>query len=388
MVNRRHVVGPVLGALATLLFFAADLPAQRRNLYDTPPGDGPAGQPGSNGGDRPAPPPAFQSGAPYAGGYSGYSPVAPAPVGPSYVPYTPGYSGYPYQQSRYGSYLQGVASVTTATGEYYNQIQQARITREQSRQMALDTQRKQIEQEMWYESIRPTAPRLKAQEKATDLDWARNSAQNTEIWSGRTLNVLLKSVLSTPSPGQGPNISLSETALRGLNLTDGTTRGNLSLSTRDEGKITWPETLQGPSFDEVRDRFGKNFAEASRVATTSGPPSRALMNSLRGDLKKMEEQLEDQVTNESISGYIEARRVLNQVKNNLKGLSDPKLCKSCHANWRKNVRNVSDLVAYCLKNGLEFGPAVGGSESSYTATYYALRNYERGVTRQLTTRAD
>src|SRR5262245_29956568 len=32
----------------------------------------------------------------------------------------------------YGSYLQGVANVIEATGQYYNQIQQARITRELS----------------------------------------------------------------------------------------------------------------------------------------------------------------------------------------------------------------------------------------------------------------
>ena len=34
----------------------------------------------------------------------------------------------------------------------------------------------------------------------------------------------------------------------------------------------------------------------------------------------------------------------------------------------------------CLKNGLQFGPAVAsGDEPAYTAAYYAIRNYERGV---------
>jgi hypothetical protein len=319
----------------------------------------------------------------------GYANTAPPP--PAIIPY--GSFGAPFSNSGYGGYgwgyqnptgaaLQGYASVTAATGQYYNQIQQARITREQSRQMALDTQRKQIEQEIWYESVRPTAPKMMAQEKASDLDWARNYAQNTEIWSGRTLNVLLKSVLNTSYPTRGPNIPLNEVALKGLNLNDGTTRANLSLA-KDEGKITWPEALAAESFDSIRDSFSKDFEAATRQASTSGPPPRATMNKIRGELKKMEDKLEDQVTSLDINRYIEARRLIKQLKENVNGLSDPKVCKACHASWRKNVRTVGDLVGYCLKNGLQFGAAANGDEPSYTVTYHALRNYERSITREL-----
>jgi hypothetical protein len=271
-----------------------------------------------------------------------------------------------------------LASLTSATGQYWNQIGQAQLTREQYRQSKYDTERKRIEFEMWYETVRPTAPRMLKAEQASDLDWARNYAQNTEIWSGRTLNVLLKSVFKSPRPTSGPNIPLDTTALKGLNLTDGTTRANLSM-TRDEGKINWPEALQAESYDEVRDRFSKTFEAASRQVNSTGPPSRAMMTSLRTDWKTMSDKLDDQVADLAPSRYIEARRLLNQLKETVNGLADPRLCKACHVDWRKNVRSVAGLVNYCLKNGLQFGPAVSGEEPSYTVTYYALRNYERGL---------
>jgi hypothetical protein len=374
--------------LALLLLCTSAVTAQRRNLY-SPSGDPsqpPADYvPDPGGKTASTMPPRY--GSPYAGGYSGYglttTPSAPviiqAPSTQGTVPYgswgTP-YYNYGYQ-SPAGSYLQGLASMTSATGQYYQQITQARITREQARQASIDTNRKQIEYEMWYESVRPTAPKMLKQEQATNLDWARNYAEKTEIWSGKTLNVLLQSVLRTPNPTQGPNIPLNDTALKGLNLTDGTTNGNLSL-TKDEGKIYWTDGLMGEAFDPVRDRFSKNFEAATRAAHSSGP-SRKLITGLNADLKSMEETLADQVAAMSPTDYIGARRLLNQLKDNVKGLGDPRLCKACHGDWRKNVKTVSELVGYCLKNGLQFGPAVAGDEQSYTITYYALRSYETAL---------
>ncbi|MBY0232797.1 MAG: adenylosuccinate synthetase, partial [Gemmataceae bacterium] len=82
------------------------------------------------------------------------SPFA-GPYGLSTVPYTGNYIP-PYAQpyydlstlSRldpYSGYLQGLAAVTSATGQYHKAIQEAKITREQSRQMAYDTMRKRVQ---------------------------------------------------------------------------------------------------------------------------------------------------------------------------------------------------------------------------------------------------
>ncbi len=94
----------------------------------------------------------------------------------------------------------------------------------------------------------------------------------------------------------------------------------------------------------------------------------------------MENLLDSQIANLSPNQYIGARRVLNQLKTTIKGLSDPLLLKACNDSWKQSVHNVSDLVGYCMKNGLQFGPAVvPGDYPCYSSTYYAIRNYEREV---------
>jgi hypothetical protein len=296
----------------------------------------------------------------------GYSP-------PSFTNYYPPFTYVPPQ----GAALMGLASLTSAQGQYWNQIEQARITREQANQASFETAKKRVEAALWYESIRPTAPKMLAKQKETDIDWARNHAQNSEIWSGRTLNVLLRSILASPDPTRGPNIPLDESTLRGLNLTDMTTRGNLALA-KDDGKIFWPEALQEAGYDEARDRFSKNFDRAIKSVQNGEQPAIPVVRDLRNDLKALETKLDDQVRDLAPSRYIESRRTLNKLKDTIKGLSDARICKSCNASWKKNVRSVSELVAHCMKNGLEFGPAAApGDEPSYTAAYHALRNYER-----------
>src|SRR5205085_7941302 len=160
------------------------------------------------------------------------------------------------------------------------------------------------------------------------------------------------------------DVPFSETALQGINLTDGTTRGNLSL-TKDEGKIEWTDSLEETPYDEARNRFSKNFTQATQMVQSGKQPPRPLRKDLDADLRKMEDTLDDQVRDLSPSRYIESRRLLNQLKDTLRGLSNARVCKACHADWKKEVRTVADLVAYCAKNGLEFGPAVApGDEAS------------------------
>jgi hypothetical protein len=337
-----------LAGLAALLLFPFGAHAQRRLLY--PPLASPR-----------------YGAAPFVGGFSSW------------------YWGYPlHPVSTYAQVLQGYAALTEAQGQYWNQIQQARLTREESRRSALDTQRQQVEFELWYESVRPTAPRLMKARQASELDWARNYARNTEIWSGRALNVLLRSILQAPRPTEGPHIPLSETTLRGLNLTDGRTRANLSMA-RNEGRISWPEALAAEPFDTIRDRFSKEFAAATHQALTSGPPPRDQVNRLRQDLQALEDKLNDQVSDLAPSRFIESRRLLNQLRNNVQGLAEPRVVQAYQIDWRNNIRTVSDLVAHLLKNGLQFGPTAPGDEASYSAAFLALRQYEDALSTSLST---
>jgi hypothetical protein len=222
------------------------------------------------------------------------------------TPYIGGMGGWGWPGARYpgfgpggvgfgvGQALQGAAALTRAQGDYWNSIQQARILREQSRQMAIDTQRKQLEWEREYEESRPTAQQLIAQRQATDLERARENASNTEIWSGRTLNILLHSILRTPDPTQGPYIPLDPNVLRGLNLTDPQVRGNVALA-KDQGRIAWTEALQDAAFDTVRGRFSRTFAAAMKSVESGQPPAVETLRELRADLQTLNDKLEERV---------------------------------------------------------------------------------------------
>ncbi len=191
-------------------------------------------------------------------------------VAPGYYP------GYPTYLPPNAANLQGLASLTQAQGDYWKSIESARITREQSRQMSLDTAKQRVETERWYEATRPTASSMMARERSNDLKWARNYAQNTEIWYGNTLNVLLNSILNTPNPMRGPNIYLDDSTLKGLNLVSKSSNGNLALA-KEDGNISWTEALQDAAFDEPRDRFSTNFKTAIRSAQMGNqPPIKAL----------------------------------------------------------------------------------------------------------------
>ena len=135
--------------------------------------------------------------------------------------------------------------------------------------------------------------------------------------------------------------------------------------------------MRSPS---ARDSFSKNFAKATEYVNSGKQPEVKLLRDLRNDLKRMDDKLEDEVASLAPSRYIESRRLLNQLKDTVTGFSNPRLVKAANKDWRKGMRTVSDLVTYCLKHGVEFGPAAApGDYPAYTATYYALRSYEREV---------
>lgn len=279
----------------------------------------------------------------------------------------------------YGAAMQGLASYTQAAGQYQGQIQDARMTREQVRQTQLDTKRQQVEYELWYEGVRPTAPKMIQAERRTDLDWARNDPPRTEIWSGKTFNVLYRSITGAVNPLGGPTIRIEPDILRGLNFNDGTTRGTLSL-VKDTPKIEWTEVLQEKPFDDVRDRFVKSFNAALKIAEEGTTPSREVMGELRGDLKAVDDKLEDMVRDLSPDQYIESRRLLNQLNNTVRGLTNPRVVRASQQSWKKDINTVADLIGYMMRNGLQFGPtAAPGDEPSYTAFYFVLRSYERGL---------
>jgi hypothetical protein len=309
------------------------------------------------------------------------SPTGAGFSGPYGMPYYPFYGGpgLAGPGMGYGFALQGLASYTSAAGKYWGDIEQARILREQSRQMYLDTQRRRIQFEQWYETVRPTAPKMMAAERATELELARKAPGETEVLSGRTLNVLLRSIQSAGNLNRGPNVELAEDALKHINVTGGASAGNVGML-KDGVKLAWPEGLQGEGFDTASKRLTRNLKLAVDTLKDREPVAAGTMKDIRGDFKSLNDKLNESADDLSPSQYIEARRFLNQLSAAIKALSDPNVAKYFNNTWNARGSNVAELVSNMTKEGLTFAPAAPGDEAAYRAMYNALRTFEVGLT--------
>jgi hypothetical protein len=317
-----------------------------------------------------------------------YSQVPPYALG--YNPYVrgwafaPGFNPWgvvPYYGSwnPYAGVLSGYADLISATGQYWNDIQQARIAREKSRREAMQTNRMRLQQEIEYERMRPTALSMRAREQRTDIEWARNFASNTEIWSGRALNVLLKSAIDSGRIDEGPNIPLHSDTLKGINLRERGSVGNVGLL-KNGPKLQWPMALQEPWFDTARASFAKNLDEALHQLPSSEGLQRKTFRALEADLKKLNRILEENVSNLSTSDWIRGRRYLNELRSVVRGLSDPRVRVSFDRSWVNKVGSVGGLVRYMKDRGLDFAPAAApGDYPLYTSLYYSLRSFEMAV---------
>jgi len=302
---------------------------------------------------------------PYGGGY-GYSPYYPIDLGPV----GGGLLGYGYS-------LQGMASLTSANANYWKETQNARLLRERARQESLNTERRRIEMQQWYDTVRPTAVSMRTREMASDLDSARRAATDSDILSGRALNTLLDSIQKTGKLSGGPAVPLEEDVVRRVNVTGGTS-GNVGLL-KDGGKLNWPEGFQGEQFEEPRKRLTRNIALAVQTLKDGEAVRPDVVRDIRADAKTIAETLDETANDLSPPQYIEARRFLRQLENAVAALADPKVVNYFNNNWQARGKTAAELVAHMTRNGLRFAPAAAGDEAAYRAVYQALRAYEAGL---------
>jgi hypothetical protein len=326
---------------------------------------------------------------PYGGGYSlsttgGYG-------GSGYG----GYGGYGYgdPSSPYGGTLQGLASLTQAQGNYQIQIQTARLLREQARQANIDTARKQLQFEAWYESMKMTAPKMREIEAATELDRARKDPPAGEVWSGKSLNELLRSIRKAGRNNlkNGPQVDLSDVSLENVNLTDQSGQGNASLlKAEKDGKLAlhWPAAFENPTFAKTAERLTQSLSEAVAAIKKKEKPAETTLKDVRNDYKTLSDKVAETASTDELSPsqYIEAKRYLRQLDQAIKALSSGPKASKYFDDWRAKGKTVAELVDHMMTNGLEFAPAASGDEAAYSALYQALRAYENGLQVAMTSR--
>jgi len=238
----------------------------------------------------------------------------------------------------YGATLQGMSSLTQATGQYWKDIQSARITREQAHQAAIETARRRIQFEAWYETVRPTAPKMLDAERATDIDRARKDPSDTDVFSARALNVLLKSAQAAGSSlARGPEVPLSEEILKNINLSGGTSAGSVGLL-KGGVNLAWPEALQENGFEMATKRLTRNLRQAVDTLKDGDAVQPNLLRDIRGDYKAITTKLGDSADDLSPAQYIEARRFLNQLDASIKALRTPRSATTSTASGRPRAR--------------------------------------------------
>ena len=323
-------------------------------------------------------------GNPYASGSLGVSPYGVGGYGLSTMPgysspyaYNPPYYGY--RQDPMNGYLTGVASVTSATGQYWKDIQSARLTREEARRSSFETTRKQLELQRWYEVQKPKTQDLVDAAVRTELEGARRDAPMTDVVAGRSLNALLNNVRKLGRLSRGPNIQLEEDTLKHINLTSPAVSGNVGML-KDGGKITWPLSLQEKPFEDVRTRLARNIEQAvDAIKTNDGKVEPRLLRDIEADRKALDAMVKNSQDDMTIGQYLEAQRFMGQLSAAVNSLKDPAIKKYFNNTWNAKGKNVAELMEHMKNEGLNFGPAGPGDESAYMALYYALREFESGL---------
>lgn len=287
----------------------------------------------------------------------------------------PGYGGFTPESMGYGYALMGMADLTRAQGQYWRDIQAARMSREYVRQEQVETARRRVQYEAWYETMRPTAAKMRQAEMAAELDRARKDPPDTEIQSGRALNTLLSSIQRVGRLNRVATSELSEDLLKNVNLSAGTSSGNVGIL-REVSKLDWPEGLLDPAYDQPRKQLTDSLKKAVEAVKERERPTTALRRDIDAYFKQINDKLNESADAMSASDYIDARRFMNQLGSAIKALKDPKVNNYFDNTWTARGKTVAELVENMTRDGLTFAPSSPGGEPSYKALYLALRNFE------------
>ena len=279
----------------------------------------------------------------------------------------------------YQGYLQGAADLTNANAQYQLTISQAKIVRQQAIQESIRTRRAWLEQAEYERAHMPDPEQIRQRALQRELDRARVSPPLTEVWSGRSLNALLRHVIAQQGQGaRGPNVRLSADTLKSINPTAGDTRGNVGLL-KDQGKLQWPQPLLNGAFKEAREDLNRHMKQAFNSIQVNNSPDDSTLSDLQADLKKLQASLDDNISVLSPDQYVEARRYVKLLNNTITALKDRNVVNIINGAWALKGKNVAELVQHMRDKGLWFAPATPGDESAYTSLYYALAAFDAGM---------
>jgi hypothetical protein len=290
-----------------------------------------------------------------------------------------------WMMNPYEGYLSGAASLTKADAQYQLTISQAKLMRQEAIRSAFQTRRAAIEEAEYERAHMADPEKIRRAQLERELDRARVSPPLTEVWSGKSLNVLLRNAIARQlQGGRGPNVPVNEDVLKSINPTAGNTRGNVGLL-KDGGNLQWPQALQGEAFKEAREDINRRMKQAVQTVTAGNKsPDESTLADMQADLKRLTETVDASVNVLSPDLYIEAKRYLTQVGNAVTALRDRNVSNYLSGNWLPRGKTAAELVKYMGDRGLWFAPAAPGDEPAYLALYHALAAFDAGMPRLAT----
>jgi hypothetical protein len=316
---------------------------------------------------------------PAAPGY-GAAPPVPAPSG-----YVGNQAGYPYPvpnpyggyyESQLGGYLRGTADLVNSQSNWIQGYEQARMTREQSNQMKIDTKRKAYDEWLYERNNAPTFEQDRSKSERAQLDRMLGNPSPTIIASGEALNTLLYNIQKTQSAaGPGPSVPVSENLLSKITVTGGNCNGGIALL-RNDGKLFWPVPLQTPAYDDDRRVINELAPKAVAQAKSGNQPDVETLRELRSAVARMQAALKQSLPQITPNDAITAKRFLNQLDDGFKTLQGPNAANYLNGTWAAHGNTVGEVVTGMTQQGLKFAPAAMGNESAYQAMYSAMRAYD------------
>jgi hypothetical protein len=339
--------------------------------YTNPFGGGynPYGGGGSGGGYSPG----FGGG--YGGGYS-------AGYGGGYNPYYGGGGGYGSYYTPEQGYLYGSASVINAYGQLTQQQEQARLMREMVEQAKLDTKKKRFDTLKYIADHTPTFSQVQSKIAQQTLQRIQTMATPPEIWSGKSLNLLVNN-LRKYSDTKDPLHAglLDEDVIKHLNVAK--KFGNLGLL-RNNGQFTWPAALRSLIPQEDRANINTETQRLFRQAANAQVDPDTLSD-LRKEIDTVRDRLTKSVNEFRQIPYMDAKRFLNEFDDALTALEngDAAAYLDFQSKFGGGGKTVQQLVRYMAANGLRFAPATNGDEAAYQALHDALVGWSVAVENQV-----
>jgi hypothetical protein len=312
----------------------------------------------------------------YGGGY-GTSSLSTYP-GADYTSsaYTNPY--YPYYDPA-GSYLHGVADLTTSIAQYQSIIQKGRLTQQQVYQSMIETKHKMFEEDRYERMHKPSAQDLYEKDLADSLRRARRDPPPGEIYSARALNDLLRH-LKEVQLREGDPVTLDPDTLKRINVKLPSGRGNLGLlkDIKEGGSLEWPLALKGSEYQEDRKQLERFAPAAVQQAQVGALVDTSMLRDMNAALKRMNETLVGRIEVDPPSDFIVARRYLVQLEDAVKALEDPQAAKYFQ-DWRAKGKTAAELVNYMKDKGLVFAPSTNGDEFAYQSLYQSLRAFDASI---------